>query len=279
MLHGVVIYPGKPDESFIASLHTIRNVKWQAFIPSGEACGADNFDELQPGYGNLVVILDPQSTTFSYLSGLVRNGCHLFLTENQRMSNDDRIKLNQLAEEGNTLIQIRHDLLFHPSLAAAAKKSHESMLVEIHHFEPEEPDRLQEMLYSNLLMILKIAGSEPSRLSVCSIPDSTNQPGVVSLHLNFHSGSAASLTLSFHGDRKEHLLSIHSGNGLTKYNLRDSIGHPGQSGDISLTKQIAGFADSILRKNHPGFYLTEEARTFQLIEKINGKLEFNTVLI
>ena len=158
MIHGVVISPGKPDESFITSLRAIRNVKWQAFIPSGEIDLPDTFYEFQPGYCNLVVILDPACTNFDYLSGLVRNGCHLFLTENQRMTNEERVKLSQLAEEGNTLIQIRHDLLFHPSLAAAAKKNHVIKLIEFYHFEPANPDRLQEMLYCNLLMILKIAG-------------------------------------------------------------------------------------------------------------------------
>jgi predicted dehydrogenase len=279
MIHGVVIYPGKPDESFIASLHTIRNVKWQAFITTGEVGHVDTFDKLHPGNGKLVVILDPASTTFGYLSGLVRNGCHLFLTENQLMTNEDRVKLNQLAEEGNTLIQIRHDLLFHPSLAAAAKKSHEIKLIEIHHFEPNEPDRLQEMLYSNLMMILKIAGSEPSRLNVCSISNSGNQLGVVNLHLNFHNGSAASLTLSFNGEKKEHLLSLHSGKGSTNYNFKETGAFPGQFGNNQLTRQIAGFSESILKKNHQRFYLSEVARTFQLIEKINRKLAFNVQLV
>ena len=279
MLHGVIIYPGKPDESFITSLHTIRNVKWRAIISSGEVGLAHTFDELQPGYGNLVVILDPASTTFGYLSGLVRNGCHLFLTENQLMTNEDRVKLNQLAEEGNTLIQIRHDLLFHPSLEAAAKKSQEIKLIEIHHFEPAEPDRLQEMLYSNLMMILKIAGSEPSRLNVCSIPDFGNQPGVVNLHLNFHNGSAASLTLSFSGEKREHLLSLHSVKGLTNYNFKETGPNPGQFGNLQLIRQIAGFSDSIQRKTHQRSYLSEEARAFPLIEKINRKLAFNAQLV
>lgn len=279
MIHGVVISPGKPDESFITSLRAIRNVKWQAFIPSGEIDLPDTFYEFQPGYCNLVVILDPACTNFDYLSGLVRNGCHLFLTENQRMTNEERVKLSQLAEEGNTLIQIRHDLLFHPSLAAAAKKNHEIKLIEIHHFEPANPDRLQEMLYCNLLMILKIAGSEPSRLSVCSIPDSGNQLGVVNLHLNFHNGSAASLTLSFSGEKKEHKLSLHSGKGWTNYDLRASEPNAELYSKAQLTRQIAAFLDTILRKNHQRFYLSEEARTFQLIEKINRKLEFNAQLV
>ncbi|HEY5511089.1 MAG TPA: hypothetical protein VIK10_08675 [Prolixibacteraceae bacterium] len=279
MQHGIVIYPGKPEESFIASLHAIRNVKWQVIFPSEDADISATFDEMQPAYGNLVIVLDPACTTFGYLSALVRNGCHLFLTENQRMTYEEKVKLNQLAEEGNTYIQIRNDLLFHPSFSAATGKSQGLKLLEIHHFAPDQPDRLQEMMYSNLQMILKIADSEPNRLSVCAIPDPENQAGLVNLHLNFHNGSAASLTFSFNGDKKEHLLSVHSAQGATNYNFIEAISCMGEFGNRQLIRQIAGFEDTIQRKNHHRYYLSEEARTFQLIEKINQKLEFNSVLV
>ena len=279
MMHGLVVYPGKPDEFLIASLHTIRNVKWHAILPSEEVNRADTFDELQPAHGNMVIILDSECTTFGYLSGLVRNGCHLFLTEIQRMSYEERVMLNQLAEEGNTFIQIRNDLLFHPSVTAADKKSREIKLIEIQHFAPAKPDRLQEMLYSNLLTILKIAGSEPNRMSVCLIPDSGNQPCLVNVHLNFHNGSAASLTLSFSGEKREHLLSVHSANGMMNCNFSETGSSLEEICNNQLIRQITCFTDAILRKNHQRFYLSEEARTFQLIEKINKKLEFISVLV
>ena len=279
MIHGLVVYPGKPDEFFIASIHTIRNVKWHVILPSKEVNRADTLNKLQPAHGNMVIILDSECTSFEYLSGLVRTGCHLFLTENQRMTYEEKVILNQLAEEGNTFIQIRNDLLFHPSLTAAAKKSREIKLIEIHHFAPAKPDRLQEMLYSNLLTIFKIAGSEPNRMSVCSIPDSENQPCLVHVHLNFHNGSAASLTLSFSGVTEEHLLSVHSSQGATNYNFKEAGIIQGEISNNQLIKQITSFADAIQRKNQQRFYLSEEARTFQLIEKINKKLEFNSVLV
>jgi hypothetical protein len=279
MMHGLVIYPGKPDESFIASLHTIRNVKWQVILPSEEVDTAAVLDEQQPAHGDMVIILDPACTTFDYLSGLVRNGCHLFLTGSQQMSYEERVKLNQLAEEGNTFIQIRNDMLFHPSFSMNARRSRELKLIEIHHFAPDQPDRLQEMLYSNLLTILKIAGSEPNKMSVCSIPDSDNQASIVNVHLNFHNGSAASLTLSFRGEKEEHLLTEHSAKGVLTCNFREAGASPKKFDNNQLIRQIAAFTDSLLRKNHQRFYLSEEAQTFQLIEKINKKLEYYSVLV
>ena len=288
MLHGAILYPCEPDETFIASLHAIRRVKWDAVIHTANRKSQSIPDDILPGHCNMVTILDPECTSFGFLAGLVRKGCHLFLTEKQKMTSDERMNLIRLAEEGNTFIQIRNDLLFHPSFLADERNGAESKFIEIHHVAPGRPGTLQEMLYSNLLMILRIVDSEPSGISVCSIPNSGYQPDVVNLHLNFNNGSAASLTLSFTGDKKEHLLSIHSAREVMNYNFKENNLFPPSfnpgfestllfSNDL-LFEQIAYFAECILRKDQR-FGLNDEAKTFRLIEKINQKLEFSSVLI
>ena len=290
MLHGAILYPGETDYSFITTVRTIRGVKWEVVIPAGEVKGFyGEAEEVIPSHCNLVVILDPDFTSFGSLSVLVRKGCHLFLTENLRMNSGERMKLIQLAEEGNTYIQIRNDLLFHPSLSHDNRRVSDSKLIEIHHVSPGKPGTLQEMMYTNLLMILRIVDAEPSRISVCSIPNSGYQPDVVNLHLNFNNGSAASLTFSFVGDKKEHLLSIHSASGVTKYDFkgneqlppafRKRIKSTQTNNSNLLFNQIANFAECISRKSCRNFGLSEEAKTYRLIEKINQKLEFSSVLI
>lgn len=283
MLYGAIFYPGEPDDVFVTSLHLMRQVKWEIVIPTLNESIADLSDEIIPAYCNMVAILDSNFTSYRYLSGLVRKGCHLFLTEKQKMSSYERVKLIHLAEEGNTLIQIRNDLLFHPSISTTEMKSQEAKLIEIHHIVPGKPEVLQEILYSNLLMILKIVDSIPARVSVCSIPNGAYHPDVVNIHLNFHNGSAASLTVSFKGDKKEHFLSVHSSKGVSTYNFKEENHLPSEIfslveskqlfGDDLLFRQIAIFSDSILRKNFHKTGLSEEAKTFQLIEKINKKLD------
>jgi len=289
MLHGAIIYPGEPDDSFIASLHAIRSVKWEDVISSVNLDFFGNPEHLIPSHCNLVTILDLEFTSFAFLSILVRRGCHLFLTEKQLMSSAEWEKLIQLAEEGNTFIQIRNDLLVHPTFVNKGKSKSESKLIEIHQVEPGRPGALQEMLYKNLFMILKIVHSEPSRISVCAIPNTGYQPDVVNLHLTFHNGSAASLTLSFIGKEKEHLFSVHDLNGVTNYNftendyrqasIKSNENHEHPSDNQVLSKQITSFSESILKKEFHQLGLNDEANTFRLIEKINQKLEFSSVLI
>jgi hypothetical protein len=238
---------------------------------------------------NLVIVLDPEFTTFQHLSALVRKGYHLFLPEKQRMTSIERMKLIQLAEEGNSFIQIRNDLLFHPSFVADSKKGTEPKLLEIHHFAPGKQSNLQEMIYSNLLMILKIIDSEPSRINVCSIPNSSDLPEVMNLHLVFNNGSAATLTISFTGKKKEHLLSIYSPGKVISYNFREDhkyfniLPQNNQLAQIFnnnlLIKQISSFSECILKNSYQKTGLNEEAKAFLLIEKINKKMEMGTVLI
>ena len=289
MLHGAIIHPEEPDDSFIASLHAIKSLKWETIISSINLNFFGNPEHLIPAQCNLAAILDQKFTSFAFLSILVRRGCHLFLTEKQLMSSAEREKLIQLAEEGNTFIQIRNDLLVHPTFVNNAKSKSESKLIEVHQVAPGRPGALQEMLYSNLFMILKIVQSEPSRISVCAIPNTGYQPDVVNLHLTFHNGSAASLTLSFIGKEKEHIFSVHAPNGVTNYNFKENDfrqasitsgkKHDRPSDNQLLFKQITSFSDSILRKEFHQLGLNYEANTFRLIEKINQKLEFSSVLI
>ena len=289
MLHGAIIHPKEPDDSFIASLHAIKSVKWETVISSINLNFFGNPEHLIPSHCNLVTILDPEFTSFAFLSIQVRRGCHLFLTEKQLMSSAEREKLIQLAEEGNTFIQIRNDLLVHPTFVNNGKSRSESKLIEIHQVEPGRPGTLQEMLYKNLFMILKIVHAEPSRISVCAIPNTGYQPDVVNLHLTFPNGSAASLTLSFIGKGKEHLFSVHDPYGVTNFNFAEndyrqnsikSVEEKDNTLDNQLLfNQITSFSESVLNKEFQQLGLNDEANTFRLIEKINQKLEFSSVLI
>lgn len=289
MLQGAIIYPELPDDSFIAALHAIRQVKWEAIISSANGRVLKDPGKMLPAHCNMISILDPDYTSFAFLEGLVRKGCHLFLTEKQKMTSGERIKLTALAEEGNTFIQIRNDLLFHPSFHSEGTFGQEAKLVEIHQAEPGRPGALQDMLYNNLLLILRIIDSDPSHTSVCAIPNSGYQPDVVNLHLNFHNGSAASLTLSFNGKEKEHLLTVHNAAGEMRYKFNGAsqtssafnsmAEHTKISDNNLLVSQIAHFSECILRKRCQRFGLNNEAKTYRLLEKINQKLEFSSVLI
>ncbi len=289
MLHAAIVCPGEPDKILLDSLRKIRLVKWEVVVDGSIGQFSRNLDDILNSQCNFVAVLDSNFTSFDFLSALVRNGCHLFLPGKQEMTSPERTNLIRLAEEGNTSIRIRNDLLVHPSLSEFNTKTYDAQLIDIKHFAPGKPYKLQEMMYDNLLMVLRMVDAEPSRMSVCSIPNSDYQPDVVNIHLNFNNGSAANLTLSFTDGKKEHLLSIHSTKGLIHCNLRDYNNYNSSfAGSIEksleleeelLLKQISIFSEAITRKNCHKEGLSAEARSFQLIEKINRKLELSLVLL
>jgi hypothetical protein len=289
MLNGVFLYSGVPDELFTASLHSVRGARWVTAAPLLKNTTNRDPDDTLLQNCNMVAVLDTEFTSFAYLSELVRRGCHLFLTEKQKMTPDERMKLIHLAEEGNTLIQFRNDLLFHPSFKADNKNRLETKLVVLQHIAPQKHYMLQEMLYCNLLMTLKIIDAEPSRINVCSIPSSGEQADIVNLHMNFNNGSAASLTFSFTGRNNQHVVSIHSSKGTTLFNFEDKNLFPtsfiqdseqkSHPDNWLLFKQITQFTESILKMNCQRNVLSEEAKTFELIERINQKLVAGSVLI
>jgi hypothetical protein len=289
MLYGAFLSPKKPDDAFIASLRTIRNVKWEIVVSDDIRNQNGVHEKFFSPNCNMICVADPDFTSYNFLAGLVRKGCHLFLPEKQMMSCAERVNLMRLAEEGNTSIQIRNDFRFHPAFLIGKNIESKSKLIEIHQVAPGKTDFIQELLFHNVLMVLSIADSEPSRISVCSIPNSSFKPDVVNIHLNFHNGSAASLTLSFHGRKKEHNLSVHDSTGVTKLNLMENSqqtsGYPAglyaenASGDPVLLMQITRFAESILKMGFERIELDKEESTFRLIEKINQKMEFSEILV
>ncbi len=278
-----------PDDAFITSLHTMKNVKWEAVISEDIRNIFLAPEQLFHPNCNLICIFDPNYTSYSFLAGLVRKGCHLFLPEKQMMSSDERVNLMHLAEEGNTSIQIRNDLLFHPAFQINKNIDSRSKLIEIHHVAPGKSNFIQELLYHNVLLVLNLTDSEPSRISVCSIPNSSFKPDVVNIHLNFHNGSAASLTLSFNGKKKEHFLIVHDSSGVTKFNfMENSLPAPGlaaglkienSSGNQILLRQITHFVDRILKMGFERIELNKAESTFRLIGKINQKLEFSEIRV
>jgi hypothetical protein len=79
------------------------------------------------------------------------------------------------------------------------------------------------------------------------------------------------------------LLSVHSSNGVKTYNFKEEGTYPPEFNPVFenkqlfsnnlLFKQIENIIDCILQKDRQKFGLSEESGTFQLIEKINRKLE------
>jgi len=293
MLSAAIILPGGAEMPAVQSLRSIEGVEWDGIFFSGKK-KKYVFDralilsspEIIPLICDLLIVIDPEFCTFDYMSYAIRNGCHLFLSDKLKLTREERKQLIHLASEGGTYIQIQNDFLFHPFQEKIRSQSKRTCFIEVSQSVPARPDRLNELLLNNLLMILRAAGSPIHKLDVFCGTRPSRQPDVLNIHINFKNGSVATLTLRFIEQPLMHMMSVHAGGEVTTFDfLENKISHLPQTENTNLLQksspdplqeQISDFVKNIAEKNNPGFSLDDEIQGFQLMEKIREKIEVNS---
>ena len=296
MLSAAIILSGEAEILPFNSLRAIEGVEWDGIFYSGNK-KHHTFDrslifsspEIIPLICDLLIVVDPLFCTSDYLSFAIRNGCHLFLSDKLILTSQERKQLIHLANEGGTYIQIQNDFLFHPFQEKIRSQANCTCFIEAKQYVPAKPDRLNELLLNNLLMILRAAGSPVHKLNVFCGTVPSRQPDVINIHINFKNGSVAALTLKFIEQPEEHILSIQARGQVTTFNfLKNKITHfpekelkkvvPKSTPD-PLQEQITDFVKNITEKNNPGFSLDDEIQVFLLMEKIKEKIEISLFTI
>ena len=235
---------------------------------------------------DLIVILDPDFCNFSYLSKAIRNGCHLFLSDQLKLTIEERRQLVYLANEGGTFIQIQNDFLFHPFQEKILNSINQPIFIEATQVAPNLHNRLDEFLSNNLLMILMAAGSPIHRFHVFCGHVIAGKPDIIHLHIHYKNGSVSTLTLKFLEQQADHWLSIYNRGEITKFDFLNDIityypdklmkGIIQKINSNPLYEQIVDFIRNIEMKKNPGFSLYDEIQVFQLMEKIKEKIELQS---
>lgn len=296
MLSAAIILSGEAEMLPINSLRSIEGVEWDGIFYSGKKPHR-TFDraliysspEIIPLICDLLIVIDPHYCTSDYLSFAIRNGCHLFLSDKLILTTEERKQLIHLASEGGTYIQIQNNFLFHPFQEKIRSQTNRTCFIEAMQSAPGRPERLNELLLNNLLMILRAAGSPIHKLIVFCGTVPSRQPDVLNVHINFKNGSVASLTLKFIEQQEAHILSIHARGQVTTFDfLKNNISHfpekelkkvESKSSPDPLQEQITDFVKNITEKNNPGFSLDDEIQVFLLMEKIREKIEISSFTI
>jgi hypothetical protein len=293
MLSTAIILPDEAEMSSFSSILTIGGIELVGIFYSGKNAYQHldrallfSSPEIIPMMCDLLIVADPYFCTFDYLSFAIRNGCHLFLSDKLQLTKEERRQLIHLAAEGGTYIQIQNDFLFHPFQEKIRSQMSRICFIEVSQSAPAKQDRLNELLFNNLLMILRAAGSLVHKIDVfCGTVPST-KPDIINIHLSFKNGSVATLTLKFIDQHNTHLLSIYASGEVSTFDfVQNKISHLPEkklqrkvttSMGGPLREQITDFIRNIAEKNNPGFSLDDEILVFLLMEKIRKKIEINS---
>jgi hypothetical protein len=293
MLSTAIILPGDADTLPLSSLHSSKGVEWEGIFYAGQKqnhtitkASIFSSPEIMPRLCDLLIVIEPDYCNYDYLSFAIRNGCHLFLSDKLRLTIEERSQLIHLANEGGTYIEVQNDFLFHPFQEKIKSQSNRTCFIEVTQSAPSQPQRLNELLSNNLLMILRAADSQLHKFNVFCGTVPLSQPDILNVHIQFKNASVASLTLKFIEPNPSHILSIYTGGEITTFDFgHDKINHYpvnepygiiSRSSPDPLQEQIADFVRNIAEKNSPGFSLHDEIQVFQLIEKIKEKIEFQS---
>ncbi len=294
MLSAAIILAGESEMLPLSSLSSIKGVQWDGIFYSGEKVH-HTFDralifsspDIIPLICDLLIVVDPDFCTFDYLSFAIRNGCHLFLSDKLKLTTEERRHLIHLANEGGTYIQIQNDFLFHPFQEKIINHTNSICFIEASQSASPKPDRLNELLSNNLLMILRATGSPIYKIDVFCGTIPSNQPDVLNVHIRFKNGSVATLTLRFDEQQELHFFKIYVGgkaaifdfvqNTISHYPTENINGKSKRTTPDPLPEQIADFVRNISEKNNPGFSLDDEIQVFLLMEKIREKIKNNSI--
>ena len=290
MLSTAIILPGEEELFLFNSLRKINGAEWEGIFFSGKR-QHPSFDrslihsspEIIPLICDLLIILDPQFCTFDYLSFAIRNGCHLFLTDKLKITIEEGKQLVLLASEGGTLIRIQNDFLFHPFQKKIRSLISQTVFIEASQSAPLRYDQMNELIFNNLLLILKVAGSPVHKLEVFSGTIPSHEPDLINIHISFKNGSVATLTLRFIEQSKWHFLSIHAGGKVETFDfannkinnvpekklIRSLIAQPVNP----FIEQICDFIRNISEKKNPGFSFEDELTVSLLMERIWKKID------
>jgi hypothetical protein len=289
MISTAIILPQESARFDFDIIRKISNIEWDGIFYSGERpplnCDSSvifSSPDIIPLICDLLIVADPNYCTIDYLSFAIRNGCHLFISDQHTLTMEERKQLMLLAQEGGTNIQIQNAFLFHPFQKEIQLTFKHKALLEISQNAPLKHAYFNELLYNNLFMLLKTTGALVHKAEVYSGHKEQETPEVININVHFKNGTAANLTMRMIDHQEMHTLSITSNGELTIFDfinhevraiptldskivLKNANSHP-------LEIQLSTYIKDICENRDPEINLYDDLTTSLLVEKIWDKI-------
>ncbi len=175
---------------------------YQAFLSNCAAIVVESTGDINPG--NIVEAL--------------RNSKHILLDKPLNWSDEDLEYLFRLAEEANTLLQLRETFLFHPVITAAKPFIHGPAFIDyqIGISSGTPVDSLQDVItravFQCLDAIFNLNPGRVSRHTTVFSPDLFGFPGVIHGRIEFDNGCIANITCNGYAEQDKSVCYIYQEN-------------------------------------------------------------------
>jgi hypothetical protein len=193
-----------PDQA--ADVSTRLNLpaftSYQAFL---EACDA-------------IIVESPEGISSQHIVEAIKGSKHILLEKPMEWHDEELEYLFKLADEANTMLQLRETFLFHPVIRAAEPFIHSPAFIDYQiGISSEAPsDKLPDLIMQSVLQCLDaIFYLNPGRVSrhnTVFSPDLFGFPGVIHGRVEFDNGCIANITCNGYAEQDKSVCYIYQEN-------------------------------------------------------------------
>lgn len=172
------------------------------FIPFG------HLDELVHSCDS-VLILDPISSDFNSIASLVKEGKHVYIESPSLCSRQDLRKLELLAYEANTVVQVGMKQRFYDFYGDLKKYELVPRIIDSNRFMKFNKNSthlsvIDDIMLHDIDVSLKLSRSDVKSVYATAVGVYYKDPDVVNTRIEFYNGCVANLSASKIADKNKH---------------------------------------------------------------------------
>ncbi len=212
--------------------------------------------------------------SFSAICNIIKKSKHIFAAEFPAVSIEECRELAKLANEAQTVVQVKNPLYFLPPVQWLNNNLKKPAYIDISYFKTDFEETAA--LLSLLFMLKDITGTEPKKISALSFRKTAGEFEFSNVRLEF--GNASTVNINFGKSNKEEFkIRAWAAGQIVSFNMLTK-NYSCNSATTDLTpyrgiKEFDKFVESSTKKSKNLSSLNDYLAVLQVVDRIRGKLE------
>lgn len=212
--------------------------------------------------------------SFSAICNIIKKSKHIFAAEFPAVSIEECRELAKLANEAQTVVQVKNPLYFLPPVQWLNNNLKKPAYIDISYFKTDFEETAA--LLSLLFMLKDITGTEPKKISALSFRKTAGEFEFSNVRLEF--GNASTVNINFGKSNKEEFkIRAWAAGQIVSFNMLTK-NYSCNSATTDLTpyrgkKEFNKFVESSTKKSKNLSSLNDYLVVLQVVERIRDKLE------
>ncbi len=176
---------------------------------------------------NTVLISTPTNTHFEIAKFFIENNKNVFIEKPLTSTLEEAIKLKQISENKDIIIQIGHIERFNPALLSVEKYDISPLFIESHRLSQYNPrgtdvSVIQDLMIHDIDLILNLVKSELISIDASGVPLLTEKIDIANARLKFKNGCVVNVTASRISQKKMRKMRIFQKNAYISIDFQEN---------------------------------------------------------